>query len=242
MTLTADDFRALARSSPWLWRTLRFTVRYDTRPGILRAFVYRPQGIRVETLYGSVVHTGWVARPDLGLPEVDGEPVRRPDGLVARRPGSWDLPDRYDDPVFETYQWVAMLHPFELADGTDDGADRSPARPPIEVVDGPREVDHHGRTAWEAQVVTTAAYAARCSCCPLLGGDEAHRTGVREGWAMADDAADRPSSWRIRLDRGTGVVVALTELGGTSRGGGWSMTIEDVDVELPRSMFGSPRP
>ena len=60
-----------------------------------------------------------------------------------------------------------------------------------------------------------------------------------EGWARTEDVTDRPTSWLVRLDRGTGVVVALTEIGGTSRGGGFSMTIEAVDARMPRSLFGA---
>lgn len=29
---TPDSFRALARSSPWLWRTLRFTIEWERPP------------------------------------------------------------------------------------------------------------------------------------------------------------------------------------------------------------------
>ena len=51
-----DDVRALARSSPWLWRTLTFTLAYDdpdaNDPPRLRAMVRRPQGLRVESRLG----------------------------------------------------------------------------------------------------------------------------------------------------------------------------------------------
>ena len=182
-TPTAEDFRALARSSPWLWRTVRFRLRTPTPEphGVdrLRAWVSRPHGLRGEDLDGRLIVAGWWPRPDEGLPELTGGPMRRPDGLVARRPDDWTGPHRFDDPMLSNYRWVAMLHPFELADGVErdeDGSpsgDWSPGRPPIEVVDGPRAVEHAGRLAWEAEVVTTPAYAARCSCCPVLAGDEA---------------------------------------------------------------------
>lgn len=249
-TPSADDFRALARSSPWLWRTLRFTLRTPTAEphgtDRLRAWVSRPHGLRAEDAAGRLLFAGWERPADQGMPALTGQPARRPDGLVARRGEDWIGPYRFDDPILTNYRWVAMLHPFELADGVDrdeDGdrtGDWSPERSPIEVVDGPRTVEHAGRVAWEAEVVTTAAYAARCSCCPLLAGDEAASQLAREGWARAD--VGRPTSWRVRLDRGTGVLVELTELGGSSLTGGWTMHIEAVDEPMPRELFGPALP
>ncbi|WP_420122904.1 hypothetical protein [Nakamurella sp.] len=243
---TAEDVRALARSSPWLWRTLRFTLRTPTTEpyGIdrLRAWVSRPHGLRAEQLDGRLITAGWGPPADQGMPEITGGPQLRPDGLVARRPADWIGPFRFDDPMLTTYRWVAMVHPFELADGVErdedglPGGDWSPDRPPIVVIDGPRVVEHAGRLAWEAEVVTTAAYAARCSCCPVLDGSEATAQLIREGWERGD--LGRPSSWRIRLDRQTGVLVQLTEIGGSSRSGGWTMTIEAVDEPMPRELFG----
>ena len=62
---------------------------------------------------------------DEGLPELTGGPMRRPDGLVARRPDDWTGPHRFDDPMLSNYRWVAMLHPFELADGVERDEDRA---------------------------------------------------------------------------------------------------------------------
>ena len=53
---SVDAFAALARSSPWRWSTLRFTegrVRPDARDG-LRAWLRRPDAVRVETLGGAL--------------------------------------------------------------------------------------------------------------------------------------------------------------------------------------------
>ncbi len=249
-TPTAGDFRALARSSPWLWRTLRFTLRTPTAEphgtDRLRAWVSRPRGLRAEELDGRVITAGWGPAADQGMPELTGGPELRPDGLVARRPADWIGPYRFDDPMLSNYRWVAMLHPFELADGVDRDDEGlrdghwSPERSPIEVVDGPRMVEHAGRLTWDAEIVTTPAYAARCSCCPLLAGDEAAAQLAREGWPRAD--VGRPTSWRARLDRDTGVLVQLTELGGSSLSGGWTMTIEAVDEPMPRELFGPDLP
>lgn len=243
---TPDSFRALARSSPWLWRTLRFTIEWERpppgEPAAVRAWVSRPHGLRVEGLDGRLITAGWWPAPDAGMPAVTAGPIDRPDGLVARRPDDWSGPYRYDDPMFTNYRWVAMLHPFELADGVDrddDGAQDglwSPDRTPIEFIESPRAVDRAGRVEWEATVVTTPSYAARCSCCPLLDGDQAARTLAGEGWVRTD--VGRPRAWRVRLDRETGIVSHLAESGGRSRSGGWSLRIEAVDEPMPRALFG----
>lgn len=72
---------------------------------------------------------------------------------------------------------------------------------------------------------------------PLLNGDEADRKLAAEGWGRT--GVKSPTSWRIRLDRGTGVVAALTELGGQEPSTGWTMRIEAVAEEMPRALFGS---
>lgn len=244
---TLEDFRALARSSPWRWRTLRFTLNRDPPvgggPESLRAWVSRPNGLRVEDAGGGLLQASWEQQAAAGRPATVPGPTFRPDGLVARRPaGGWaDDPFGYDDPMFENYRWVAMLHPFELADGVDRDQDGeivdgwSPSRSPIVAIEEPREVDQYGRPAWEAVIATTPGYAARCSCCPLLDGAEAARQLLREGWDRP--LLGLPTAWRIRLDRHTGVIVHLGELGGRSVGG-WTMRIEAVDAEYPRSPFG----
>ncbi|WP_154795077.1 hypothetical protein [Occultella kanbiaonis] len=49
-----EDFRALARSSPWRWRTVTLTARWTGlySDGPVRAWMERPNRIRVETLDG----------------------------------------------------------------------------------------------------------------------------------------------------------------------------------------------
>jgi hypothetical protein len=91
-TPSAESFRALARSSPELWSTLRFTERRRMYDGVreLRAWLRRPDLLRVET-------------PDGALLQVVRERNRRPDGLAL------------DAPMYQDYFWVAMLAPVELA-------------------------------------------------------------------------------------------------------------------------------
>ena len=55
---SASDFAALARSSPWIWSTLRFTARWPDDPWRtqeLRAWLRRPDRLRVETMNGALV-------------------------------------------------------------------------------------------------------------------------------------------------------------------------------------------
>ncbi|WP_110005526.1 hypothetical protein [Geodermatophilus normandii] len=88
----ADDLRALARSSPDRWTTLRFTER-------------RRHG----TTWSGPVR-GWLRRPDLlRVEDADGRLLE-----VVREVGA------DHDPMWQDYRWVAELRPLELADGLDD--------------------------------------------------------------------------------------------------------------------------
>jgi hypothetical protein len=89
---SAASFAALARSSPGLWSSLRFTERRRMYDGVreLRAWLRRPDRVRVETLDGALL-------------QVVRERNRRPDGLA------------FDAPMYQDYFWVAMLDPVELA-------------------------------------------------------------------------------------------------------------------------------
>lgn len=187
-------------------------------------------------------------------------PRLRPDGLVAERPPAHSGPDggiAYDAPLWQTYRWVAMLDPVELADGApppDDGGRSGPdagLRPVRLVTTGPGGpgdltagvtlVDHHGRPAWEAVVAPTAAYDPRCSCCPLLPGEVASRYLSAEGGdrprPVEVPAGGWPTAHRVRLDVGTGVVVGLEQLDGHGAGNGWTAVVEAVDETYDRSWF-----
>jgi hypothetical protein len=247
-TPTADSFRALARSSPWRWSTLRFTLRRGRdadRGAPLRAWLRRPDVVRVETPDGDllqIVHERpqriGVLTPDGGvttsLPWVGSaeRPVLRADGLVAVRPSGVS----YDAPMFENYRWVAMLDPVELADGIDRDTERTVA--PL-VVDSVTEVAHAGRVAWEAVVTTTAAYEPRCGCCPLL------RTRYIDLLEYRDHPDHvlpvYPEAYRVRLDVETGVCVFTDEIGRPTPGGWHDLRIEAVDEPMADDLFGPPR-
>lgn len=284
----AEAFRALARSSPWCWRTLRLVQRptgdRDRGTAPLRAWVVRQGGLRVESLDGVLGQATWTDRTDGGGrpsgwlrgpsggwrpaphdphphdPDPwahEAEPLLRADGLVARRPGGQE--DADDAILYRDHRWVAMLDPVELTDGEEPpGCDDEapdvdgdvPPGPddlvPVRVLGAVHEVDHHGRPAWEAVVVSTPAYDPRCSCCPLLVGEHADAR-ERQGLAGADTAQPGwgPSRWpdahRVRLDVGTGVVVALEPLGGDEPCGGCEVEVEAVDEPLDRALFEPPR-
>ena len=245
MDVTLDRFRALARSSPWRWQALRFELDGRDRSEPLRAWCRRPNDLRVETLDGRLVQvqrdqppgsTGWMAFGDARgswstqrtwpadvAPELDS------DGLVRVRPDSFAV--EYDAFFHEDYRWVAMLDPAELADG--NGPDAGPAV----SVDALRAVEHHGRSAWEAELRPTDDYWPRCSCCELLDSRESARLRVEEGGH--EDPVDRvyPERHRVRLDVGTGVCVLTEELGGTTPGVVHDLRILGVDESLPDALF-----
>ena len=96
----------------------------------MRAWVARPDALRVERLEGALLVAdnepprpgsrallttgGGQVLPD-PPPAADTAPVYDEDGLVAERPREV----RYDDPMFQSYHWVAMLDPVEQADGVE---------------------------------------------------------------------------------------------------------------------------
>jgi hypothetical protein len=247
MELTEERFRALARSSPWRWSSLRFvrTRRHgrERRDADVRAWLRRPDGLRVEDLDGHLLQIEMGSAPrTVGLltPEGGRElPLRRPssvapvfgaDGLVRKRPSAWDLD--YDDPMFQDYAWVAMLDPVEFADG-DDGR-------PGTTLEGLRTVEHHGREAWEAIVRPTSSYAPRCSCCALLLSEVSDRRLAEEGGPGQETSFAFADAYLVRLDVGTGVCVHVEQLGGDRAGWTDDVRIEQVDEPMPDALFTRP--
>ncbi|MGY1769646.1 hypothetical protein [Blastococcus sp. SYSU D00813] len=246
----AEDFRALARSSPWLWSTLRFTYR-DARSGDpVRAWLRRPDRLRVETPDGALVQVVRDEPRRMGLLTDDGSsatvellraadvpsPRRRSDGLVAERPSSQGV--SYDDPMYRDYRWVAALDPVELADGLEPGTgDRAGVALRVE---GVAEVVHGGRPAWEAVVVTTDRYEPRCGCCSLLRDARIDRDEWGD-WAERFGHLVYPTATRVRLDVGTGVCVSTEDLDGTHTGEGLEVLIEAVDEPMDDALFVEPR-
>jgi hypothetical protein len=251
MHVHPEQFRALARSSPWCWSTLRFVMTHRGRkPGPERVWIRRPDRLRVEELATGEVGVS-VAEPQTAavfllasewsrrrarkatrtLPyPTDVTPTYGPDGLVHERPPRMDVD--YDSPNYHLYYGVAVLDPAELADGRSDADGHAPV-----VLDELREADHHGRVAWEAVVRPTRYYDPRCPCCPLLhteGVDELFPNAAEPGFEFAE-------AFRVRLDVGTGVCVEVEEIGGSHAGWGHDVHIEAVDEPMPDELFRRPR-
>ena len=247
-TPSADAFAALARSSPWRWSTLRFTARWWRAGGrgtpSVRAWLRRPDRLRVETVDGRLLRNVRERRSEVGVLTTHGGyhrvlpwptdpeapvPVLRPDGLVAERPSDSDV--GYDSPFYENYFWTAMLDPVELADGRDPDSGLPVAGI---AVDSVTEVEHAGRPAWEAVVRTREGYAPRCACCALLWSRESDLIEYGPEGRRRDDY---PDGYRVRLDVGTGVCVLTEELDGSARGLGHELRIEAVDEPMPDDLF-----
>jgi hypothetical protein len=232
-----ETFRALARSSPWRWRSVELTRRLVgdaiTADDEVRAWIERPGRMRVVDHEGNE-HLVDETPADRGLVfavSSDGEPVepveppkvtvpldpaapapvRRPDGLVAQRPS--DVTVAYDDPMYENYLWVAMLDPVELSGG-------------VEVL-SVEQVVREGRDTLGATVRPTPAYDPRCTCCALLFGEVAADLLRAEGGPEPEDRAFA-DAFAVALDVETGICVELRELGGDDDGAGFDVSIAAV--------------
>ena len=143
----------------------------------------------------------------------------RSDGLVAERPEGFEVD--YDDPIWGSYLWVAMLDPVELSHHTQIRD--------LEVT------SRAGRETWWAEMTALEGYSPRCGCCPLLWGEVSERTEGRAGgptWIAQHVDVSYPLSWLIGLDRQTGIVVDGTPIGGSRTDIGFTVTIHAVDQGL----------
>lgn len=232
MELTEDTWRALARSSPWRWRSLHFTRVNEY--GTVEAWLRRPGQLLVreengrETLQSepprsssselfsitSVVAEGVDGQP-FDLPtHVDAGPTLRPDGLVDGR-DSWDVDD--DDLFYENYLWVAMLDPVELGNDT--------------TLEQLRTDTIAGREVWRAVVRAEDGYYPRCSCCPLLWSEASDRLEHESCGEPFVPADTYPDAYAVALDVGTGIVVQLEPIG-AERETWFAVTIQGVDKPM----------
>ena len=234
---SADRFRRLARSSPWLWHSLEF--RWRIEPDHVRhAWIRRPGSLRVEDESGSLLEASSAGRPHAGTMVYSSDGTSKPmqgrwpseihptcaeDGLVESVPDHIDVD--YDHPFYEDYHWVAMLNPIELADRVHDRDDR-PARVPVELHEITR-VEHHGRPAWQAMAQPTPAYDPRCDCCPLLAGEFDNETDL---WSPGPPSL-------VRIDEQTGVCVTVEGTAAIEL----DMEILAVDQPLDDELFTRPR-
>jgi len=218
---TPDLFRGLARSSPWRWRALAFDLQRRPVHGpehAVHATVERGVGLEVRLADGER-HRDAAARIRAGWSEVGTGRHG-----ILELPFAWELPVDVDafgfvvrrpatatseDPMWQDYQWVAMLDPVELADGAVRGRGEDSVPPPALDLHRLDASVRHGRDTWWAEVAPREEYAPRCSCCPLL--------------------LDHTTASLVALDVATGVCVHVEHLGGDHAGRGFSMRIRSVD-------------
>ena len=240
------SFRALARSSPWLWSTLRFDLerRKEGRlaPWSASAQVKRPTSVRVE-----VDGQGrYAASPPLrGRDPATLDVPRRADGLVAERVySSVDMDD--NGTYFQDYHWVAMLDPWEIADPWAwYGDPPSLGRGPATALSGLARSERFGRETWWAEVSALPDYAPRCSCCPLLYSEASEAQEVAAGAPARQGREPHfvySTSWLVGLDRQTGVCVSIDVLDGTLVGTGHRMVIHAVDEPMDDGLFAPQHP
>ncbi|KUG55664.1 hypothetical protein AVL62_05005 [Serinicoccus chungangensis] len=241
-TPDAEDFRALARSAPWRFTTLHWTHRaHDDGPsgpvGEVEAWLNRPwdltvrRGDRVWRESSPPYSTSaWKHRPM--TPPTAAEPLRRPDGLVGRRPGQFGDVD-YDDPMVDNFRWVAMLDPVELADGSSPGE-----HPDVQVegvaVTEVSEVELRGRRTWQAVCrPLVGAYDPRCGCCPLLDSVASRLLEYGpDDPALATGRESLPTAYLVSLDVRTGIVADVSPRDGDGAGSSFGNEIHAVDEPL----------
>jgi hypothetical protein len=222
--LTEDTFRALARSSPWRFSALHFTRRATSSfpSGAVEAWLRRPGWLRVVLPDGSErIETGVpyttvtlsASRGDevCAVPP-DPAPTFRPDGLVDRRPDGWAFCNA--DPMFENYQWVAMLDPAELAEGV--------------VLSDVHDDVLFGRPVWRARAAAVEGYDPLCGCCPLLWSEASDRLEYGED-RVTSLRGSYPEAYDVALDVGTGVVVSRRPVGGSRPDDWFEVEIHGVD-------------
>ncbi|MFC6152980.1 hypothetical protein [Nocardioides yefusunii] len=238
-TPTPDDFRALARSSPWLCTSAHITRRMhrDGVHQVVEAWLRRPGELTVldengehswaagmQTYVPPSVVAAWSGMPERYADDVvaaraaslrwvhAAEPMRREDGLVAVRPD-------------QGQEWLAATgqvpEAYEVDDPMYDNYVWVAMLDPLELSAGValRDVNvttHHGREAWAALAVTEPAYEPRCGCCPLL--ENAHTARQEYGDEKRLVAAAYPVAHRVVLDRATGFVVSVAPVWGREDG------------------------
>lgn len=253
MDPTPEQFRRLARSSPWRWSSLQFlhtafgpdrTVRRQ-----VRAYLRRPGALRVDEPDGEVIlarrdeprdrsagyltRIGWRGESKRHRNRVPmrsaalATPTPDDHGLVLRRPDARDLD--FDAPMYQDYAWVAMLDPVELADGerASDGSWNAGV-----TIDELWPVSHHGREAWGAMVRATRDYEPRCGCCALVLGD-----ALLKGILDVDETFVYADMTEVVLDVETGVCTKVRQFGGSRDGAGHEVRIEAVDIAMGDENF-----
>ena len=156
------------------------------------------------------------------------------DGFVARRPA---YPGTSDDPMWQDYQFVAMLDPVELADGrwrrATAGARRRctagcrAARLRSTCTASTRRCGAGGRPGGP-RCRPREEYEPRCSCCPLLFGRVSEDLEAMAGGPRMRDrqpGLTYATRYLVALDVVTGICVHVEHLDGDHAGRGFSVDI-----------------
>ncbi|MFJ6417850.1 hypothetical protein [Paeniglutamicibacter sp. NPDC091659] len=230
-------FRRLARSSPWLWKTIQIEISAhdpehravgfaaENQPERLTVLIRRPDAVRVEDPTGKVLFrtdtindsksASFVAatRKSWLLPPQLLAPVYGDDGLVSRRPEA-----AYVNALMPVGMWNAFLDPVEIAGFAPGPADLPFPHP--STIHALREMrDEAGRPCLEADLSRGHSYSPVVPDAPLLG------TGVT----------------RLRLDRATGLCVERTILTGEDAGAEHHVKILAVDQYMIDGLFTQPK-
>ena len=239
MDATPETFQALARSSPWRWSSAHLS-RTDAE-GTVEAWIRRPGWMRVRdprqgeqvvvgAPYSSTLMTaypeGWDGprrRPTqvIGRPPQDAEPLWRDDGLVAVRPEAWDL--QYGDPMWGSYQWVAMLDPVELSHGVR--------------VDDVRAAVREGRATWTARLVPEPDYDPTCGCCALLRSEISDRLENDDDW-VPPAGSTYPWAYDVGLDVESGIAVFVRAIGVPAPDTTYEVSLHELEVARNQSGSG----
>lgn len=229
-------FRRLARSSPWLWKTIQLEIsEYDTakgaiafateaQPTSLTVLIRRPNAVRVEDPKGTVVFrtdsinasksASFVAstRKTWLLPPQLLAPVYGDDGLVSRRPEA-----AYVNEFMPVGIWNSLLDPVEVAGFAPGPADLPFPHP--STIHALKEIqDENGRSCLEADLSRGHSYAPVIAQVPLLA----------------------VGTTRIRIDRATGICVDRLVLSGPESGRGHRVKIIAVDQYMIDGLFTQP--
>lgn len=179
MTDRTEEVRALACSAPDRWESLHL--------------VHRSGGPRrTDEVEAWLRHGELRAR-------------RACDGLVRHERGapgtSWPVRDL--EPIFESYQWAAMLDPYELGEGVRISEIRDDAL--------------HGRAVLCFVAHADEGYEPICACCPLVFSEITQRYEFGDDW-RPELGVTMPDGCELALDVAVGIVVSSRE---RRPGGSW---------------------
>lgn len=257
--LDEEAFRDLAQSSHRLWRTIEFEQTNRDR-GPVHAWIRRPFDLRVAAADGTItVEDSRSTLPRAMLWAVfdgtdDRMPVRYTESpeVVPQLAGpTHDSEAPEDDPMYENYQWVAMLQPRELAVGGLNeaayeaaiaaGIDPETAQAPGVLIDRLWPQQRNGRDTWWAELSPDDdTYAPWCGCCPLLLSENGMRLEYGDTpWPSrrTDPAYAYTTRFRVALDVETGLCVSVEHLDGSEIGEDFSVRILEVDQPMSDELF-----